>query len=190
MGNTYDTLAEAETDRGQQRSLLTALNGWDRALCRDECSAWRIAGKHGRIYTWGDGKTWVLHVTCQSPKQWTYAKQRLEFCEVTQDCAWEGCLRLHHLPTTERAELIRDILGIRKKMEVSAETLERLRSIGFKSNPRPEARIRSNIGVGRLPRYPYGRPKPRPKKRAIPDKSRRQLQPEKSAMPNTMPPRR
>jgi hypothetical protein len=55
-----------------------------------------------------------------------------------------------------RQPSIRDGLGIRKKMEVSAETLERLRSIFFKSNPRPEAGIRSNIGVGRLPRYPYG----------------------------------
>jgi hypothetical protein len=152
MGDTYDTLAEAETDREQQRSLLTALNAWDRALGRDECSAWCISGKHGRIYSWGDGKTWVMHVTYQSSKQWTYAKQWLEFCEVTQDYAWEGCLRLHHLPTTERAEVIRDVLGIRKKMEVSAETLERLRSIGFKSNPRPKAGIRSNIGVGRLAR--------------------------------------
>jgi hypothetical protein len=39
-GVTYDTLAEAEADREQQRSLLTALNGWDRALRRDACGAW------------------------------------------------------------------------------------------------------------------------------------------------------
>jgi hypothetical protein len=47
-GVTYDTLAEAETDRGQQRSLLTALNGWDRALRRDACGAWAIR-EDGRV---------------------------------------------------------------------------------------------------------------------------------------------
>jgi hypothetical protein len=39
---------------------MTALGGWDRASRRDACGAWRINGKHGRIHTWGDGKTWVL----------------------------------------------------------------------------------------------------------------------------------
>src|SRR5262249_9496414 len=140
-GDTYDTAEEAAADREQQRLLLSALNVWDRALRKDECNAWCIFGKHGKIYTWGDGKTWVLYACCQSSKGWTYAKRRLAFCELTQDAAWEGCLRLHHLPTVAQAEEIRQVLGIRKKMEVSAETLERLRATGFKSNPRPEAGI-------------------------------------------------
>ena len=89
--DTYDSGAEAEADRTQQKALLAALGAWDRALRRDECGAWCISGNHGRVYTWGDGKTWVMHVTCQSSKQWTYARGRLGFCEVTQDCDWEGC---------------------------------------------------------------------------------------------------
>jgi len=36
-------------------------------------------------------------------------------------------------------------------MEVSAETLERLRSIGFKSNPRPEAEFVQTLGSGGCP---------------------------------------
>src|SRR5215510_11391670 len=139
--DTYDSGADAEEDRAQQKSLLAALGAWDRALRRDECGAWCIFGNDGKIYTWGDGKTWVLYACCQSSKGWTYAKRRLAFCKLTQDAASEGCLRLHHLPTPAQAEEIRQALGIRKKMEVSPETLERLRATGFKSNPRPEAGI-------------------------------------------------
>ena len=127
MGDTYDTLAEAETDREQQRSLLTALNAWDRALRRDECGAWCITGKRGRIYTWADNKTWVLWVACRSEKHWAHTKRRLAFCSVTQDGDSEGCLRLHALPTAEQAEVIRDVLGIQKRREDTVETLERLR---------------------------------------------------------------
>ena len=39
-----------------------------------------------------------------------------------------GCLRLHALPTAEQAEVIRDIPGIRKRIELAPETLERLRA--------------------------------------------------------------
>jgi hypothetical protein len=38
-GLTYDTAAEADADRAQQKELLTALGTWDRALRRDECGA-------------------------------------------------------------------------------------------------------------------------------------------------------
>jgi hypothetical protein len=66
VGNTYDSAAEADADRAQQKELLTALNGWDRALRRDECGAWTIIGKQGSIHTWGDGKSWVPFVACRS----------------------------------------------------------------------------------------------------------------------------
>jgi hypothetical protein len=62
MGDTYDSAADAEADRNQQKALLTALGAWGRALRRDECGAWRINGKHGSIHTWGDGQSWVLYV--------------------------------------------------------------------------------------------------------------------------------
>jgi hypothetical protein len=139
---TYDSAEDAEADKAQQQSLLTALNGWDRALRRDECSAWCIYGKHGRIYTWGDGSTWVLSVRCRSKQGWTIAKRRLDFCAPTQDGDDEGCLRLHRLPTADQAEVIRDILGIRKRVEYSPETLEQRRSLMAAWNgaePRPNS---------------------------------------------------
>src|SRR5262249_22438838 len=54
MGDTYNSAAEAETDRAQQKAVLAPLNAWDRALRRDECGAWCIRGERGSIHTWGD----------------------------------------------------------------------------------------------------------------------------------------
>ena len=128
MGDTYDTGEEAEADRAQQKALLAALGAWDRALRRDDCGAWTITGNHGTIHTWGDGKTWVLFVRCRSALHWTYTKRRLSFCAVVLDCEDEGTLRLHQPPTAEQAAVIRDILGIRKRMDFSPEDLERRRA--------------------------------------------------------------
>src|SRR5262245_37884638 len=60
MPDTYETSVEAEADRAQQKALLAALIGWDRALRRDECGAWRITGSRGSIHTWGEGESWAL----------------------------------------------------------------------------------------------------------------------------------
>jgi len=146
--DTYDSGAEAEADRTQQKALLAALGAWDRALRRDECGAWCISGKHGRIYTGGDGKTWVMWVGCRSGLHWTHTKKRLDFCTVTQDGDDEGCLRLHALPTACEAAVIRDVLGIRKRMELAPDDLERrktsmtrlalARILGSAGSPAPE----------------------------------------------------
>jgi hypothetical protein len=137
---TYETAAEAEADRTQQKALLAALGGWDRALRRDECGAWRIEGKRGSAYTWGGGKTWVLFVACRSALHWTHTKRRrLSFCMVTQDGEEEGCLRLHMLPTPEQAAVIRDALGIHKHREVSTAVRERLQAFAFGRSTRSEA---------------------------------------------------
>jgi hypothetical protein len=151
VGNTYDSPAEAEADRAQQKQLLTALNGWDRALRRDECGAWTIIGKQGSIHTWGDGKSWVLFVACRSRQHWTLTKKRLAFCKVTQDGEDEGCLRLHQLPTPEQAEVIRDILGVRKRMEFDPEQLEHRRTLMARAR---SAQGRANATVPLPPRLP------------------------------------
>ena len=144
--NTYDSAAEAEADRAQQKALLMALNAWDRALRRDEAGAWAICGKHGSIHTWGNGKCWALYVRCNSGQRWTWAKKKLSFCSVTQDGDNEGCLRLRQLPTPEQASLIREVLGIRKRQEISEATRERLRVFAFERKPRNEASIDPDIG--------------------------------------------
>jgi hypothetical protein len=129
--NTYDSATDAEADRAQQKALLKALNAWDRALRRDECGAWTITGTRGSIHTLGDDRTWVLFVACRSGLHWTATKKRLGFCEVTQDCEDEGCLRLLCLPTPEQAVVIRDVLGVRKRQEISEAMRERLRAFAF-----------------------------------------------------------
>jgi hypothetical protein len=146
MVDTYETAAEATADREQQKRLLAALNGWDRALRRDECGAWRINGSRGSIHTWGDDRTWVLFVACRSGVHWTHTKRRLSFCAVTQDGDDEGCLRLHDLPTTAQATVIRDVLGIRKRQEVSPTQLERLKAFAFERKPRGESSPSARTG--------------------------------------------
>lgn len=127
---TYRNSAEADADRSQQFELLRAIGGQDRALRRDECGAWTIRGKYGRIYTWGDvGRTsWSLCVICPTNRAWAGAKRRLSFCAVTQDCDTEGVLRLTAAPTAAQAKELRAVLGLRKRREYDPAALQRLRA--------------------------------------------------------------
>jgi hypothetical protein len=93
----------------------------------------------------------VLFIACRSGLHWTYTKRRLSFGVVTLDCEDEGCLRLHQLPTPEQANVIRDILGIHKRREVSAAELERLKAFAFAKKPRCEARSEQNIALSDRP---------------------------------------
>jgi hypothetical protein len=146
MGDTYNSAAEAEADRAQQQALLEALGAWDRALRRDECGAWCISGHRGSIHTWGDGRTWVLFVACRSARHWMATKARLSFCTITNDGDDEGTLRLHEPPTAHQAAVIREALGIRKRQEISASTLERLRAFAFGRGMRSEATLDAGTG--------------------------------------------
>jgi hypothetical protein len=156
MGDTYDSGADAEADRAQQKRLLAALNASERALRRDECGAWAIGGKHGSISTWGDGDTWALFVACRSAQHWTWTKKKLSFCMVTQDGDDEGCLRLHRLPTPSQATLIRNVVGIQKRRQVSEAELDRLRAFAFERKPRSEATLEPKVdqALSSLPDVP------------------------------------
>lgn len=126
--------------RDQMLALLSALNAQDRALRRDGCGDWRIRGTSGHVYTWGDGKTWLLFLACRSARAWTAAKVRLGFCEVTQDGEEEGCFRLHDLPVPDQAVAIRTALGIRKRRINDPLVTEGLRATakrGFQRQQRP-----------------------------------------------------
>lgn len=80
-------------------------------------------GKSGHVYRDGDG--FLLYVEAGSPRRWSNIKSRLAFCRINQDGDDEGCLHLDRLPTPDEAELIRDALGIRKRRNLSPETIER-----------------------------------------------------------------
>jgi hypothetical protein len=126
---TYQSRKEAKQDREQQQSLLAALDASKASLLKDDCGAWCIFGKTGKVYTWGDHKTWVCYLACSSPRQWAATKKKLSFLAVTQDCDQEGCLRLFDLPTPEQAGLIREALGLRKAPKLSAAERERRRNL-------------------------------------------------------------
>jgi hypothetical protein len=109
--------------RAQQQRLVTALNVRARALGRDENGDWRITGRHGHIYL--DGPGWLLYV---ADRRWSWTKNRLDFCTVTQDGDDEGCLHLRALPTPSQAATIREVLGIHKRKATDPARIERLRS--------------------------------------------------------------
>src|SRR6185295_9555279 len=122
-----------------------ALGAWDRALRRDELAAWRIQGTRGHIYT--DGKAWVMYVAGRSVRHWSAVRTKLAtFATITQDGDEEGVARLHDLPAPEQAEVIREALGIRKRVAVSNSWRQRLGRFAFGSRPQGEAVSGSRIG--------------------------------------------
>jgi hypothetical protein len=127
-GLTYRDRNQERADRQQQERLLAALDAAPSQLRRDECGSWVIAGRRGAIHTWGDGKMWVAYVRCRSPQHWTFTKRRLAFMTVTQDGDEEGCLWLFRLPSPQEAVVIRDVTGLRKRVDYAPNALERKRA--------------------------------------------------------------
>jgi hypothetical protein len=127
-GLTYRDRKEERGDRRQQEQLLDALDAAPSQLRRDECGSWVIAGRRGIIQTWGDGKSWLVYVVGRSARHWTAIKRRLDFMTVTQDGDEEGCLQLFRLPSPQEGVVIRDVLGLRKRVDYTPDTLERKRA--------------------------------------------------------------
>ena len=158
-GLTYRNRDEERDDRHQQERLLTALDAAPSQLRRDECGSWIIAGRRGAIHTWGDGKTWLAYVRCRSRQHWTFTKRRLAFMTVTQNGDDEGCLRFFRLPSPQEAVVIRDVMGLRKRVEYAADTLERKRALMAKAGlaraavraPAPDADMPPEVS-GHFPR--------------------------------------
>jgi hypothetical protein len=123
----------------QRAALLTfmaALGCSGTALRRDECGDPRIVGKHGHIYavcgTLEEPKKpgFMFYVSCETKQAWTYSKKALSFAKVTNDGDDEGALFLDRLPTKSEAGAIRSYCRIRKRAELSEESLAQLRERG------------------------------------------------------------
>ena len=67
---------------------------------------------------------YLLYVT-GTVQRWKKAKRLLPG-KVSQDSNDEGTLRLDRLPTAAEAELIRDLIGIRKRRHVTGDALSNL----------------------------------------------------------------
>ena len=81
----------------------------------------------------------AVHRSTAQPGEGGSSDQRLAFCELTEDHGQEGCFPLHRLPTAEEAEVIRDIIGIRKRIEWApglAVQQERARRLSDRGDPR------------------------------------------------------
>jgi hypothetical protein len=123
---TYESAAEQAKDKERLSAFLDALDGVKVAFRLDESRLWTIRGDHGYISTYGDGTSFLLYVRCRSIRHWNSTKKRLAFCTVTQDGDEEGCLQMDHLPSPDEAEIIRDVLGIWRRREMTEAALERL----------------------------------------------------------------
>jgi len=95
---------------------------------RDECHDLVIQGKRGNIHE--DGTGYSVAVLLGSARAWTAAKRKLAgFCELRQDCDWEGVLFMPAIPGPEALAALRGILKIHKVPQYSVEVLERKRQI-------------------------------------------------------------
>jgi len=117
-------------------TLMPALGCSDTALRRDECGDLVIAGKHGHIYAVcgtldePNKPGFMIYVSCETLKGWTYAKRALSFARLENDGDEEGIVFLGRLPSKSEAEAIRSYCGIRKKADLSEESLAQLRERG------------------------------------------------------------
>ena len=84
---------------------------------RDLCGDWIIVGLRGHILT--DGVSAFAYTPAGTARRWAKAKRVLSFMAVTQDGDDEGILRLDGMPTPEQAKIIRKLLGLRQRTELS-----------------------------------------------------------------------
>jgi hypothetical protein len=137
---TYRDTNEADQDKAHLAKLVDALCASPSCVCLDECRLWIIRGRSGcYASTFGDGKEWLLVVTPTvelSGQAWTWAKKRLKFCKLTQDGDNEGCFRLERLPTESEAIEVRDILGIRKRTDLSPDEVARRQELARRMRER------------------------------------------------------
>ena len=69
----------------------------------------------------------MIYVSCETKMGWTYAKKALGFAKLTNDGDDEGAFFLGRLPTKSEADAIRSYCGIRKRAELSEESLAQIR---------------------------------------------------------------
>jgi hypothetical protein len=148
---SYPSQAEKDADKALLERCREALDITRSIMRLDDCGLWNLAGKRGRITTWGDGKGYLLSLYERSARAWGYAKKRLDAATlpcawsnlpadyvwpriaVTQDAEREGVFRFELPVTSEQAAEIRDLAGLRRvaSEEYLAFNAERARRRGW-----------------------------------------------------------
>ena len=85
----------------------------------DECGDPKLQGTWGRVYAVPEGFQVVVY--CDSVRQWSHLKVKLPFGKVTADCDREGLISVPNSITSEEAQRLRQVLGIRKAKVYSEE---------------------------------------------------------------------
>jgi hypothetical protein len=105
--------------------------GAKRRLGADEAGNPRIDGKYGQVYaqpsTCAPGRSpkFQIYFTTGHATGWRFAREALSaFAKVTNNGHDEGLLVMSRLPSPEEGEVIRDKLGIFKRVVYSPEVLE------------------------------------------------------------------
>lgn len=100
---------------------------------------WAIFGRFGHIYAIPDGFQFMI-INNDKPRtaRWTNVKQRMAFCQLTQDGDDEGAFVLNRLPTSNEAKIIREALAIPKARHLSEEQRAKLVAAGNLFRPRHE----------------------------------------------------
>ena len=118
-------MAEADADKQQLRSMLTALDAAGNQMRLDECRTWTIRGKRGYLATWGDGRRWLIFCSPGSARKWNRIRMALApLGRCTQDGDDEGVIRIAALPTPEQAVLIRKAIGLSKRPAIDMEVVK------------------------------------------------------------------
>jgi hypothetical protein len=132
--------------------LRDALDARSSCLRRDECGDWALLGSFGHVFAVPEGFQFYV-TTDERPRKWTFVKQRLSFCRVTQDGDDEGCLILDRLPSAQESELIRGALGIPKARHLSEERRAKLTAAGtlalrdFRQRANAQARFQAGFNA-------------------------------------------
>ena len=106
---------------------------------RDVCGDYMIQGQSGNIHI--DGAGYSVFIQATGARAWHTVQAKLAgFCELRQNGDQEGVFHMASLPTPTPTptRLLCSALRVHKIKKVSAETLQRLRTMGkahtFKSN--------------------------------------------------------
>lgn len=97
-------------------------------IAKDECGDLNIFGKKGKIFI-GE-PYWFIFI--RETRSWNNIKKKLNFMVVSQDGDYEGILKLDRYPTSVESTIIRKIVGLVKKKQLSLEHEKKLVESGIK----------------------------------------------------------
>lgn len=111
-----------ETQRYLEKSFLqklATLLGIPQSLIKDVAGSWIIKGRSGNIRT--DGVSWHVVIACHSKRAWSAVKRKLHFMSLVDDVGDAGTFCLDRMPTCDEAPIIRKLVGLKKKPELTDE---------------------------------------------------------------------